>query len=84
MSTIENVSRREFLTGLSFHRRLRPRRTVAAAICLGRRRCSSGTSAASITPFSIPISSLRIDTDGTVYIVAHRSEMGTGSRTACL
>ncbi len=36
----------------------------------------------STTPPFIPRVFVGIDTDGTVYIVAHRSEMGTSSRTS--
>jgi len=79
MSEIENVSRRRFLT----------RGIIAAgALVLGVRyyhKLSSGdkrphdTNADHATlPPSVY---LGIDADGTVWIVAHRSEMGTTSRT---
>jgi isoquinoline 1-oxidoreductase subunit beta len=79
MSTIENVSRRRFLTGGVI---------AAGALVLGVRyysRLSSGdklphdTNADHATLH--PNVYLGIDPDGTVWIVAHRSEMGTTSRT---
>src|SRR5580693_6449910 len=79
MSTIENVSRRRFLTGGI---------VAAGALVLGVRfypKFSSGdklphdTNADRATLH--PSVYLGIDPDGTVWIVAHRSEMGTTSRT---
>jgi isoquinoline 1-oxidoreductase beta subunit len=79
MSTIENVSRRRFLTGGVI---------AAGALVLGVRyysRLSSGdklprdTNADHATLH--PSIFLGIDPDGTVWIVASRSEMGTTSRT---
>jgi isoquinoline 1-oxidoreductase subunit beta len=79
MSTIENVSRRRFLTGGII---------AAGALVLGVRyysRLSSGaklphdTNADHATLH--PSVYLGIDPDGTVWIVASRSEMGTTSRT---
>jgi isoquinoline 1-oxidoreductase subunit beta len=79
MSTIENVSRRRFLTGGVI---------AAGALVLGVRyysRPSSGdklprdTNADHATLH--PSIFLGIDPDGTVWIVASRSEMGTTSRT---
>ena len=75
---IENVSRRGFLgTMLS-----------AGALVIGV-RCGGGTEEA-FNPKDIPAESatfnpdvfLGIEPDGAVYIVAHRSEMGTGSKSS--
>src|SRR5437016_3901694 len=79
MSEIENVSRRRFLT----------RGIIAAgALVLGVRyyhKLSSGDKRPHDTNADHatfpPIVYLGIDADGTVWIVAHRSEMGTTSRT---
>src|SRR5258706_8109573 len=79
MSTIENVSRRKFLTGGV---------VVAGALVLGVRYYSKLLSGAT-TPRGTnaahaklnPRVFLGIDPDGTVWIVASRSEMGTTSRT---
>src|SRR5882762_4162530 len=79
MSTIENVSRRKFLTGGV---------VVAGALVLGVRYYPKLLSGAT-TPRSTnadhaklhPNVFLGIDPDGTVWIVASRSEMGTTSRT---
>jgi isoquinoline 1-oxidoreductase subunit beta len=79
MSTIENVSRRRFLAGGV---------VAAGALVLGVRyyhKLSSGdqlphnTNADRATLHASVY--LGIDPDGTVWIVAHRSEMGTTSRT---
>src|SRR5258706_4014748 len=79
MSTVENVSRRRFLTGGII---------AAGALVLGVRyysKLSSGdklphdTNADHATLH--PSVYLGIDPDGTVWIVASRSEMGTTSRT---
>ncbi len=79
MSTVENVSRRRFLTGGII---------AAGALVLGVRyysKFSSGdklphdTNADHATLH--PSVYLGIDPDGTVWIVASRSEMGTTSRT---
>ncbi len=79
MSTIENVSRRRFLTG-GF--------VAAGALVLGVRyypKFSSGDKLPHDTNADHsalhPSVYLGIDPDGTVWIVAHRSEMGTTSRT---
>lgn len=79
MSTIENVSRRRFLTGGII---------AAGGLVLGihyYRKLSSDklphdTRADRATLH--PSVYLGIDPDGTVWIVAHRSEMGTTSRTS--
>ncbi len=77
MSAIQNVSRRRFLhhslsagalvLGVQFI----PRSLLAAAGYQSR---------ADRAPFH-PNVFVGIETDGTVYLIAHRSEMGTGSRT---
>ncbi|HWY45355.1 MAG TPA: molybdopterin cofactor-binding domain-containing protein [Candidatus Sulfotelmatobacter sp.] len=78
---VEDVTRRGFLKGM----------LGAGAFVLSLRMMSGNTLAASLTeemasgglkgPLS-PNVWLAIDTDGSVYIIAHRSEMGSGSRTA--
>jgi isoquinoline 1-oxidoreductase beta subunit len=81
MIQIENVGRRGFLKGmlgagafvLSAH--LIPEQLLAAA---DRAGMPDGMTAAPLQPNVY----LAIDTDGSVFIVAHRSEMGSGSRTA--
>jgi len=79
MSGIENVSRRGFLKGLF----------PCGALVLGARfypialwaeGFPHGTHADRATFH--PNVFVGVDTDGTVYIVAHRSEMGTGIRTS--
>src|SRR5260370_2921859 len=83
MISIENVSRRGFLKGA----------VSTSAFVLGVRLMpvdllASGDVGA-LDP-SVPMSKaplhpsvyVAIDTDGTAYIVAHRSEMGDGARTA--
>src|SRR5260370_38636245 len=79
MSTIENVSRRRFLTGGII---------AAGALVLGVRyyhKLSSGDKLPHDTnadhAILHPSVYLGIDPDGTVWIVASRSEMGTTSRT---
>jgi isoquinoline 1-oxidoreductase beta subunit len=79
MSSIENVSRRKFLTGGA---------VVAGALVIGVRyypRLLSGAALAHNTNADRaklnPSVYLGIDPDGTVWIVASRSEMGTTSRT---
>ncbi|HYT21984.1 MAG TPA: molybdopterin cofactor-binding domain-containing protein, partial [Candidatus Polarisedimenticolia bacterium] len=79
MSAIENVSRRRFLTGGII---------AAGALVLGV-RYYSGISSGDKLPHDTnadhatlhPSVYLGIDPDGTVWIVASRSEMGTTSRT---
>lgn len=82
MIRIENVTRRGFLKGMA----------GTGAFVLGVHVLPKelfGANAASADPTSVmnaaplqPNVYLAIDTDGTAYIVAHRSEMGSGSRTA--
>jgi isoquinoline 1-oxidoreductase beta subunit len=78
-NSILNVSRRGFLQGL----------VSTGALVLSVRlfpdllwgdEAESGTHADRAVLH--PSAFVGIDTDGTVYLVAHRSEMGTGSRTA--
>jgi isoquinoline 1-oxidoreductase beta subunit len=79
MSTVENVSRRRFLTGGII---------AAGALVLGVRFYSKLSSGHSL-PYDTnadhaklhPSVYLGIDPDGTVWIVAARSEMGTTTRT---
>jgi isoquinoline 1-oxidoreductase beta subunit len=71
MKTITNVSRRGFL-----------RRTFGAgALVLGARILPTRALAALETAVFSPNMFVGIKSDGTVLIVAHRSEMGTSSRT---
>src|ERR1051325_2360940 len=77
---VEDVSRRGFLKGM----------LGAGAFVLSMRvmaGCGPGGHTAQEAGSGLkgPLSPnvwLAIDTDGTVYIIAHRSEMGSGSRTA--
>jgi len=77
---VEDVSRRGFLKGM----------LGAGAFVLGLQimgGCgpsghTAGQAAAGLKGPLSPNVWLAIDTDGTVYIIAHRSEMGSGSRTA--
>ena len=75
MNNIQNVSRRRFLKG-SF---------VAGTFVLGARLVPEPLWAAASSAAPVvfqPDIFLGIASDGTVTIVAHRSEMGCGSRTA--
>ncbi|MGB7845025.1 MAG: molybdopterin cofactor-binding domain-containing protein [Candidatus Acidiferrum sp.] len=79
MIQIENVSRRGFLQGM----------LSAGALVLGANAMpeqlfgtTASTGADPMTKAAFePNVYLAIDTDGTVYIVCHRSEMGSGNRT---
>jgi isoquinoline 1-oxidoreductase beta subunit len=79
MSVITNVSRRGFITGLA----------TAGAFVLSARYLPEALWAQE-TPAAGPLAKsvlhpdifLGIDSDGTVHIVAHRSEMGTTTRTS--
>ncbi|MGH9772316.1 MAG: molybdopterin cofactor-binding domain-containing protein [Candidatus Acidiferrales bacterium] len=79
MSTIENVSRRGFLKGIA-----------SAGACVLCARFYPESLWAAGLPLNSHVDGaafhagvyLGIDTDGTVYIIAHRSEMGTTSRTS--
>jgi isoquinoline 1-oxidoreductase beta subunit len=78
MSQIQNVSRRGFLQDMF----------SAGALVLGAHLLSGDMSAAEVDDAPAdhavfhPNVFLGLETDGTVYIMAHRSEMGNGSRTA--
>src|SRR3981189_130303 len=81
MIQIENVGRRGFLKGI----------LGAGAFVLSVRwmpeemfgsEPHAGASAAMTNAALRPNVYLAIDTDGTAYVIAHRSEMGSGSRTA--
>jgi len=77
---VEDVGRRGFLKGM----------LGAGALVLSMRimgGCgpdghTTGQAAAGLKGPLSPNIWLAVDTDGTVYIIAHRSEMGSGSRTA--
>jgi isoquinoline 1-oxidoreductase beta subunit len=79
MNQIENVSRRGFLKGV----------LGAGALVLGVQILPERLWAATANGGTDPMAKaalqpnvyLAIDTDGTVYIVCHRSEMGSGNRT---
>src|SRR6202162_1416486 len=83
MISIENVSRRGFLKGvvgtsaLVLCVRLMPVELLASGE-VGAMDPSAPMNSAPLHP-SVYVA---IDTDGTAYIVAHRSEMGSGVRTA--
>src|SRR5581483_5870456 len=74
MNSIQNVSRRGFLQGT----------LAAGSFVLGARLVSEPLWAAASAPAATfqPDIFLSIAGDGTITIVAHRSEMGCGSRTA--
>jgi isoquinoline 1-oxidoreductase subunit beta len=79
MIQIENVSRRGFLKGM----------VGAGALVLGAQILPKLLSATPVGVANNPMSTaplqpnvyVAVDTDGTVYIVCHRSEMGSGNRT---
>jgi isoquinoline 1-oxidoreductase beta subunit len=79
MMQIENVSRRGFLQGM----------VGAGALVLGAQLLPKSLRAASALSSNDSMAKavlqpnvyLAIDTDGTVFIVCHRSEMGSGNRT---
>jgi isoquinoline 1-oxidoreductase subunit beta len=81
MIQIENVSRRGFLQGM----------VGAGALVLGAQLLPKSLRAASALSSNDSMAKavlqpnvyLAIDTDGTVFIVCHRSEMGSGNRTGC-
>lgn len=78
MNTIENVSRRQFLGGVFSAGALVLAASVLPEDVLADTGEYSGRAAAAPLHPSVY---LGIETDGTVYIVTHRSEMGTGIRT---
>ncbi|MBI1356903.1 MAG: molybdopterin-dependent oxidoreductase [Acidobacteria bacterium] len=71
-ASIQKVSRRGFLRGMF----------SAGALLLGARVLPQDALAALEGTTFQPNIWLGLETDGTLHIVAHRSEMGTGSRTA--
>src|ERR1700676_1514646 len=76
MIRVENVSRRRFLKGIAG--------AGAFVLCvkmMPAKLFGSAGEGAGTAPLH-PGVYLAIDTDGTAYIIAHRSEMGSGSRTA--
>jgi isoquinoline 1-oxidoreductase beta subunit len=81
LATIENVSRRGFLkgvlatSGLVVAAELLPARGALAAYATGAAKMTGGV-------VSDPHVFIAIDPSGLVTIVAHRAEMGTGSRTS--
>ncbi len=82
--TIENLSRRGFLKGVAgasafmIGVRLMPETLLAAGADVGSVNPAGSMKKAVLQPSVY----LAIDTDGTVYVIAHRSEMGNGVRTA--
>jgi len=76
--TLVNVSRRGFLVGIASSGAL-----VLAARLIPKALYTDAVSAAGGQDSAFhPGVFFGLDTDGTVYIVAHRSEMGTGIRTS--
>src|SRR6267143_1194764 len=81
MLHIENIGRRGFLKGMlgagAFVLSVRwaPAEMFGSELHAG---ASDGMTNAALRPNVY----LAIDTDGTAYVIAHRSEMGSGSRTA--
>ena len=79
MIQIENVSRRGFLKGIAGAGAfvLSARYLPESLLVAGTPSAADSMAAAALQPNVY----LAIATDGTVYIVAHRSEMGSGDRT---
>jgi isoquinoline 1-oxidoreductase beta subunit len=79
MSAIENVSRRGFLKGVASAGAF-----VLCARILPESLHAEGLPGNARVDHAVlnPSMYVGIDTDGTVYIIAHRSEMGTTSRTS--
>jgi isoquinoline 1-oxidoreductase subunit beta len=79
MIQIENVSRRGFLKGLVGAGALVLGAECLPQVLLGR---AAGEGDDSMSKAALhPNVYVAVDTDGTVYIVCHRSEMGSGNRT---
>ena len=84
MNHIENVSRRGFLKGIAgasafvLSVRLMPEDLIAGNTHVGVLDPTSSMTKAPLQPSVY----LAIDTDGTAYVIAHRSEMGNGVRTS--
>ena len=85
MTRIENVSRRDFLKGAAgasafvLGVTVLPKRLFAENRMAGALDPSESMGKAALQPNVY----LAIDTDGTTYMVAHRSEMGSGSKPRC-
>jgi isoquinoline 1-oxidoreductase beta subunit len=77
MIQVENVSRRGFLKGMLGAGALVLSAQILPERLFGANAGEGGMSKAVLQPSVY----LAIDTDGTVYIVAHRVEMGSGNRT---
>ena len=78
MSPIENVGRRGFLKGVLSGGAF----ILGAYVAPGLVRADSEADTSADRAVFHPNVFLGIEMDGTVYIIAHRSEMGNGSRTA--
>src|SRR5256885_10189676 len=84
MISIENVSRRGFLKGMAgagafvLSIRVLPEQLFAETRSAGALDPAAPMKKAALQPNVY----LAIDTDGTTYVVAHRSEMGNGVRTS--
>jgi isoquinoline 1-oxidoreductase beta subunit len=79
MNTLTNVSRRGFLQGvLSTGALVLSVRFIPEALWAAEPAGGSGADESVLHPGVY----VGVDTDGTVYIIAHRSEMGTTSRTS--
>jgi isoquinoline 1-oxidoreductase subunit beta len=79
MNRIENVSRRGFLRGM-----LGAGALILSVEILPERMLGAASTGAENPMAKAPLQPnvfLAVDTDGTVYIVCHRSEMGSGNRT---
>src|SRR5258708_10371306 len=85
MIRIENVQRRDFLKGMLgagafvLSVRVMPEQLFAESADAGA-GATDAASAMSKAPLQ-PSVYLAIDTDGTAYVVVHRTEMGSGNRT---
>jgi isoquinoline 1-oxidoreductase subunit beta len=85
MIRIENVQRRDFLKGMLgagafvLSVRVMPERLFAESTA-GAAGTADAESAMAKAPLQ-PSVYLAIDTDGTAYVVVHRTEMGSGNRT---
>ena len=84
MISIENLSRRGFLKGMAGTSAF-----VIGVSLLPESLLAVGGDVTSVNPAGPmkkaalqPSVYLAIDTDGTVYVIAHRSEMGNGVRTS--
>ena len=78
MSRIQNVSRRGFLKGVLSGGAFVLGAYVAPSVVWASSEADTPVDHAILHPNVF----VGIETDGTVYIIAHRSEMGNGSRTA--